>query len=77
MMGNDKIVDEIVEGRTEVVEAVADDKAKLCRDWLGESDVHELLAALAVDMTDVAVRFSFSPLANFRLKAVQVMGSPV
>ena len=41
-----------------MVETVADDEAKLGRDWLGESDVHVLFAALAVGMTDVSVRFS-------------------
>jgi len=73
MIGDDEVVDEVVEGGAQVVEAVADDEAKLCRDWLGESDVHELLAALTVETTVVIVCLSLSPLRNFRIKAVQVM----
>ena len=76
-VGESEIVDEVVEGGAEVVETVADNEAKLCRDWLGEFDVHELLTAFTIDMTDVSVRFSLSPLTNFRVKAVQVMGGPV
>ena len=77
MAGDDEIIDEIVEGGAEVVETVADDEAKLCRDWLGESDVHVLFAALAVGMTDVSVRFSLAPLTNFRIKTIQVIGGSV
>lgn len=77
MVGDDEIIDEIVEGGGGVVETVADDEAKLCRDWLGESDVHVLFAALAVGMTDVSVRFSLAPLTNFRIKTIQVIGGSV
>ena len=77
MAGDDEIIDEIVEGGAEVVETVADDEAKLCREWLGESDVHVLFAALAVGMTDVSVRFSLAPLTNFRIKTIQVIGGSV
>lgn len=58
------------------MEAVADDETELCRDGLGEFEAKELLAALSVEMTDVSVRFSLSPLANLRVEAVQVMGGP-
>jgi hypothetical protein len=79
MAGDDEIVDEIVEGGAEVVETVADDEAKLCRDWLGEFDVHVhvLLAALAVGMTDVSACFSLAPLTTFRIKAIQMIGGSV
>lgn len=77
MAGDDEIIDEIVEGGGGVVETVADDEAKLGRDWLGESDVHVLFAALAVGMTDVSVRFSLAPLTNFRVKTIQVIGGSV
>ena len=71
-----EFVGEVVERGAEVVETVADDEAELWRDWIGESDVHELLAALTVDMTVVSVRVSVSPLTNLRLKTVQVAGGP-
>lgn len=77
MTGDNEIVDEIVQSGAEVVETVADDETQLCGDWLRESDVHELLAALAVDMTVVSVRLSLSPLTNLSVKSVQVMGGPV
>ena len=77
MAGDDEIIDEIVEGGAEVVETVADDEAKLCRDWLGEFDVHVLLAALAVGMTDVSACFSLAPLTTFRIKAIQMIGGSV
>ena len=77
MAGDDEIVDEIVEGGAEVVETAADDEAKLCRDWLGEFDVHVLLAALAVGMTDVSVCFLLAPLTTFRIKAIQMIGGSV
>jgi hypothetical protein len=74
--GEREFVDEVVEGGAEVVEAVADAETELCRDGLGEFEAKELLAALSVEMTDVSVRFSLSPLANLRVETVQVMGSP-
>ena len=77
MAGDNEIVDEIVEGGAEVVETGADDEAKLCRDWLGEFDVHVLLAALAVGMTDVSACFSLAPLTTFRIKAIQMIGGSV
>ena len=77
MAGDDEIVDEIVEGGAEVVETVADDEAKLYRDWLGEFDVHVLLAALAVAMTDVSACFSLAPFTTFRIKAIQMIGGSV
>jgi hypothetical protein len=77
MAGDDEIIDEIVEGGGGVVETVADDEAKLCRDWLGESEVYVLFAALAVGMTDVSVRFSLAPLTNFCIKTIQVIGGSV
>ncbi len=59
------------------METVAGKEAKLCRDWLGEFDVHVLLVALAVGTTDVLLRFSLAPLTNFRIKTIQVMGGSV
>lgn len=76
-MPNSEFVGKVVESGAEVVETVPDDKAELCRDCLGESDVDELLTALTVEMTVVSVRVSISPLTNLRLKIVQVMGGPV
>ena len=70
MMSDDEVVNEVVKGGAEIMETVADDEAKLCGDWLGKPDVYELLAALAVDKTDVSVRFSLSPLKNLRVKCV-------
>lgn len=77
MAGDDEIIDDIVEGGAEVVETVADDEAKLCRDWLGESDVHVLFAALTVSITEVSVRSSLAPLTNFRIKTILVIGGSV
>jgi hypothetical protein len=77
LMPDSEFVGEIVEGRAEVVEAVPDDEAEACRDWFGEFDVSELLAALTVDMTDVSVSMSLSPLTNLRVKSVQVVGGPI
>ena len=76
-MPDSEFIGKVVESGAEVVETVADDEAKLCWNWLDESDVHELLAALAVNMTDVSVRFLLCPGTNFRVKAVQVLGGPV
>jgi hypothetical protein len=76
VMPYSEFVGKVVKGGAEVVEAIPDDEAELYRDWLGESDVHDLLTALTVEMTIVSVRVSVSPLTNFRLKAVQVMGGP-
>ena len=59
------------------METVADDESQLCGDWLGESDANALLAALTVEMTLVSVRVSLAPLANLRVKAIQVVGGPV
>ena len=71
-----KLIDEAVESTSEAVEAVPDDEAELRRDGFGKSEVDELLTALSVEMTDVSVRLSLSPLTDLRLKAVQVMGGP-
>ncbi len=76
-MSEGEFVDEVVEGRAEVVETVTDDKAELCRNGLGEFEVDELLAALSVKTIEISMRFSLSPLAHLRVKAVQMMGGPI
>lgn len=72
-----EFVDEVVESGTEVVQAIPDDEAELRWNGFREFEVDELLTALSVEMTDVSVRFSLSPLAHLRVEAVQVMGGPI
>jgi hypothetical protein len=76
-VGEREFVDEVIEGRAEIMEAIPDDETKLLRDGFREFEVDELLAALSVEMTNVSVRFSLSPLTNLRLKSVQVIGGPI
>jgi hypothetical protein len=72
-VGEREFVDEVIEGRAEIMEAIPDDETKLLRDGFREFEVDELLAALSVEMTNVSVRFFLSPLTNLRLKSVQVI----
>ena len=59
------------------MEAVSDDEAELARGRLQESNVDELLVALAINRSDVSVWFSFGPVTNLRVKGGEVMGGSV
>jgi hypothetical protein len=76
-VGEREFIDEVIEGRAEIMEAIPDDETKLLRDGFREFEIDVLLAARSVEMTNVSVRFSLSPLTNLRLKSVQVVGGSI
>jgi len=70
-------VNKAVEGRTEIVEAVPDDEAKLDR-WKAKGiDPEGVLASLRVEFDVDAVRVSSQPPLDFDFQAFNVLECPI
>ncbi len=74
--GDGKLKNEVVEGASEVVEAISDDEAEVGRRRVERFDAKDLLAAINIGFGPGSVRAFFNPGTNFGFKAVQVEERP-
>lgn len=77
-VGDGKLKDEVVEGRTEVVETIANDEANFGGGRrLKDFDAKEFLGAISIGFAPSSVRVFLAPSVHFFVEAVQVVVRPV
>lgn len=76
-VGGREVVNEVIEGRTHVVQTVSNNEAEFQRHRLQEFSYKQLLAALYVEIVDQLVWLAFEPGSDFAFKALQVIEHPV
>jgi hypothetical protein len=76
-VGEREFVDEVVEGGSEVVDAVSDDEAKVGGRLLQHFEPRELVEFINIELRPNSVRAFLGPGFHFGFKVLQVMERPV
>jgi hypothetical protein len=72
-MGQGQLVDEVIEGSTEVVDTVPDDEAEFGGRRFEYFDPRQLVEAINIETRPRSVRAFIAPGSHFGFKAVQVI----